>query len=132
MRIAARLIALLLLCLVSQPAAADRRVALVIGNGAYLHAPHLPNPPHDAEDVGAALKRTGFDTIVGLDLDKNKMEEAAIKFARAARNADVAVFYYSGHALQYAGVNYLIPIDAELADEADLRRATRVDDIWRI
>ena len=129
MRIAAGLIVLLLLCLVSQPAAADRRVALVIGNGAYLHAPHLPNPPHDAEDVGAALKRTGFETIVGLDLDKNKMEDAAIKFARAARNADVAVFYYSGHALQYAGVNYLIPVDAELADEADLRRATRVDDI---
>lgn len=113
----------------SQPAAADRRVALVIGNGAYLHAPHLPNPPHDAEDVAAALKRTGFETIVGLDLDKNRMEDAAIRFARAARNADVAVFYYSGHALQYAGVNYLIPIDAELADEADLRRATRVDDI---
>ena len=129
MRIPAGLIAFLLLCLVSQPAAADRRVALVIGNGAYLHAPHLPNPPHDAEDVAAALKRTGFETIVGLDLDKNKMEDAAIRFARAARNADVAIFYYSGHALQYAGVNYLIPIDAELADEADLRRATRVDDI---
>ena len=129
MRIPAGLIAFLMLCLVSQPAAADRRVALVIGNGAYLHAPHLPNPPHDAEDVAAALKRTGFETIVGLDLDKNKMEDAAIRFARAARNADVAIFYYSGHALQYAGVNYLIPIDAELADEADLRRATRVDDI---
>jgi caspase domain-containing protein/von Hippel-Lindau disease tumor suppressor protein len=129
LRIAAGLIALLLLCLVSQPAAADRRVALVIGNGGYLHAPHLPNPPHDAEDVAAALKRTGFETIIGLDLDKNKMEDAAIKFARAARNADVAIFYYSGHALQYAGVNYLIPIDAQLADEADLRRATRVDDI---
>ena len=120
---------LFFLCLAIEPAAAERRVALVIGNGAYLHAPHLPNPPHDAEDVGAALKRTGFETIVGLDLDKSKMEDAAIRFARAARNADVAVFYYSGHALQYAGVNYLIPIDAELADEADLRRATRVDDI---
>jgi hypothetical protein len=101
----------------------------VIGNGAYLHAPHLPNPPHDAEDVAAALKRSGFETIVGLDLDKTKMDDAAINFARAARNADVAVFYYSGHALQYGGVNYLIPIDAALADEADLRRATRVDEI---
>jgi hypothetical protein len=129
LRISAGLVVFLLLCVVSQPAAAERRVALVIGNGAYLHAPHLPNPAHDAEDVAAALKRTGFETIVGLDLDKNKMEDAAIKFARAARNADVAVFYYSGHALQYAGVNYLIPVDAELADEADLRRATRVDDI---
>jgi caspase domain-containing protein/von Hippel-Lindau disease tumor suppressor protein len=119
----------LFLCCFSQPALAERRVALVIGNGAYLHAPHLPNPPHDAEDVAAALRRSGFDTVLGVDLDKNKMEDAAINFARAARNADVAIFYYSGHAMQYAGVNYLIPIDAALTDEADLRRATRVDDI---
>jgi hypothetical protein len=116
-------------CLINQPALADKRVALVIGNGAYVHAPHLPNPPHDAEDVAAALKRSGFDTILGIDLDKAKMDDAAINFARAARAADVAVFYYSGHALQYAGVNYLIPVDAVLTDEADLRRATRVDDV---
>jgi hypothetical protein len=128
LRISAGLVFALLLCF-TQPAAAERRVALVIGNGAYLHAPHLPNPPHDAEDVAGALKRTGFETILGLDLDKNKMDDAAINFARAARNADVAVFYYSGHALQYGGINYLIPIDAALADEADLRRATRVDEI---
>jgi hypothetical protein len=122
-------ITLSVFCLINQPAHADRRVALVIGNGAYVHAPHLPNPPHDAEDVAAALKRTGFETILGIDLDKARMDDAAINFARAARNADVAVFYYSGHAMQYAGVNYLIPIDAVLSDEADLRRATRVDDV---
>ena len=116
-------------CLIHQPALADRRVALVIGNGAYVHAPHLPNPPHDAEDVAAALGRSGFETILGLDLDKAKMDDAAINFAKAARTADVAVFYYSGHAMQYAGVNYLIPVDAVLSDEADLRRATRVDDV---
>ncbi|HXZ16273.1 MAG TPA: caspase family protein, partial [Roseiarcus sp.] len=110
-------------------ALADRRVALVIGNGAYSHAPHLPNPSHDAEDVAAALKRTGFDTIVGIDLDQAGMQDAAIRFARAARNADVALFYYSGHAMQYAGVNYLVPTDAELHDEADLRRMARVDEI---
>ena len=122
-------ITLSLLLLGHQPAQADRRVALVIGNGAYVHAPHLPNPPHDAEDVAAALRRSGFETILGLDLDKAKMDDAAINFAKAARTADVAVFYYSGHAMQYAGVNYLIPIDAVLSDEADLRRATRVDDV---
>jgi hypothetical protein len=116
-------------CLIHQPALADKRVALVIGNGAYVHAPHLPNPPHDAEDVAAALRRSGFETILGLDLDKAKMDDAAINFAKAARTADVAVFYYSGHAMQYAGVNYLIPVDAVLSDEADLRRATRVDDV---
>jgi len=108
---------------------ADTRVALVIGNGAYQHAPQLPNPPNDATDVAAALKRAGFDTILATDLNKDGMDEATIKFARAARSADVAMFYYSGHAMQFAGVNYLAPVDADLQDEADLRRMTRVDDV---
>jgi uncharacterized caspase-like protein len=111
------------------PALADNRVALVIGNGAYAHVPHLANPSHDAEDVAASLRRTGFQTIVGIDLDQAGMQDAAIRFARAARTADVAMFYYSGHAFQFAGVNYMVPIDAELHDEADLRRMTRVDDV---
>jgi hypothetical protein len=55
--------------------------------------------------------------------------DAAIRFSRAARTADVALFYYSGHALQFNGVNYLAPIDATLSDESDLRRMTRVDEI---
>jgi hypothetical protein len=122
-------LATLFFCGAAAPARADNRVALVIGNGAYLHAPHLPNPTHDAEDVAAALKRNGFETILGTDLDQAGMQNAAIRFARAARTADVAVFYYSGHAMQYAGVNYLVPVDAELRDEADLRRMARVDEI---
>jgi Caspase domain/Concanavalin A-like lectin/glucanases superfamily len=122
-------LAVLFLSVGATPGLADNRVALVIGNGAYAHVPHLPNPTHDAEDVAAALRRTGFDTILGTDLDQAGMQNAAIRFARAARTADVAVFYYSGHAMQYAGVNYLVPIDAELHDEADLRRMARVDDI---
>jgi hypothetical protein len=104
-------------------------VALVIGNGAYTTAPRLPNPRNDAADVAAALKRSGFETIVGIDLDRVGMDEATIRFARAVRDADVAMLYYSGHAMQFAGVNYLMPIDTKLSDEADLRRMTRVDQI---
>jgi uncharacterized caspase-like protein len=116
--------------LASAPAAlAEKRVALVIGNSAYVNATPLPNPKNDAEDVSAALKRVGFETIVGVDLDQAKMQESAIAFARAARDADVALFYYSGHAMQFGGVNYLMPVDAKLTDEADLRRMARVDDI---
>jgi len=111
------------------PAFADNRVALVIGNSAYARAPHLPNPVHDAEDVAAALKRSGFEIIVATDLDKTGMDEAIIRFARAARTADVAMFYYTGHALQFGGINYLVPVDAQLNDEADLRRMVRVDDV---
>jgi TPR repeat protein/uncharacterized caspase-like protein len=121
--------AILLLLATHASAFAERRVALVIGNGAYANAPHLPNPPHDAEDVAAALERSGFATILGVDLDQLKMQDAIIRFARAERTADVALFYYSGHAMQFGGINYLMPIDASLADEADLRRLVRVDDI---
>jgi hypothetical protein len=119
----------MLSCLGTSPSYAEKRVALVIGNGAYKNAPALPNPRNDAEDVSAALKRSGFDTITGIDLDKNGMEDATIRFARAARDADVAMFYYSGHAVQFASFNYLMRVDARLADEADLRRMTRVDEI---
>jgi uncharacterized caspase-like protein len=110
-------------------AAAETRVALVIGNGAYQNVPRLPNPVNDANDVASALRRDGFETIMATDLNKDQMDEATIKFAKAARTADVAMFYYSGHALQFAGVNYLAPVDARLTDEADLRRMVRVDEI---
>ncbi|HEY6256822.1 MAG TPA: caspase family protein, partial [Xanthobacteraceae bacterium] len=123
------LIGLAILAVPHGEASADQRVALVIGNGGYAHASHLLNPPHDAEDVAAALKQSGFETIVGVDLDQAAMQDTVIRFARAARSADIALFYYSGHAMQYAGINYLMPIDANLADEADLRRMVRVDDI---
>jgi uncharacterized caspase-like protein len=110
-------------------ALAETRVALVIGNGAYANKAVLPNPTHDAEDVAQALKRNNFEVIYGTDLSQAQMQEVAIKFARAAGRADVAMFYYSGHAMQYNGVNYLMPVDAKLDDEADLKRFMRVDDI---
>jgi uncharacterized caspase-like protein len=108
---------------------AETRVALVVGNGAYQNTPKLPNPPNDAAAVAASLKRSGFEVVVATDLDKSAMDAATIQFARVARTADVAMFYYSGHALQFGGVNYLVPVDAKLADEADLRRMIRVDEI---
>ena len=75
----------------SSVAFAEKRVALVIGNGAYANATQLPNPRNDAEDVAAALKREGFETIVGIDLDQAKMQDTAIDFARAAREARDAI-----------------------------------------
>lgn len=112
-------------------ASAETRVALVIGNGAYHEQGlALANPVNDARAVAAALQRSGFQTTVGIDLDRAGMENALVSFARAARSADVAMFYYSGHALQFEGVNYLTPVDfRELTDEQDLRRMIRVDDI---
>ena len=115
------LFAALFLGIIVAPARAEKRVALVIGNGAYREVPRLLN------NVAAALERNGFETIVGLDLDKAEMDEKTISFARAARTADIAIFYYSGHALWWS--QYLAPVDAKLIDEADLRRMARVDEI---
>jgi uncharacterized caspase-like protein len=122
-------VCLALLVLTSPDARADKRVALVIGNGAYRNVPQLANPKNDAADVAAALKQSGFDVALQTDLDQAAMQEAAIRFAREARGADVALFYYSGHALQFGGVNYLVPVDAVVHDEVDLRRMARADEI---
>ncbi|MGY4293898.1 hypothetical protein ACVWXN_001993 [Bradyrhizobium sp. i1.4.4] len=74
---------LLALWLSLGPASADTRVALVIGNGAYVSTAQLPNPSHDAEDVAASLKRSGFEVFQGIDLRQADMQDLTIRFARA-------------------------------------------------
>jgi len=113
----------------SSPGFAETRIALVIGNGAYQSVPPLTNPANDASAVAAALRRSGFNTTEATDLDAHGMQKATIAFARAARSADVALFYYTGHAFQFNGINYLAPVDTILRDKTDLRRMTRVDQI---
>jgi hypothetical protein len=109
-------LALILLTLVAAPAAqAEKRVALVIGNGAYTHAPELTNPRNDAEDFAAALKTLGVEVMKDLDLNKAAMDSEIRKFSAALSGADVGIFFYSGHGLQVSGTNYLVPVDAELS-----------------
>lgn len=106
--------------LLTLPAAAQKRVALVIGNSAYQHASALANPANDASDMGTALKELGFEVILGLDLDKRAFDQRVREFSRALPDADTGVFYYAGHGLQVLGNNYLVPVDAQLQSERDL------------
>jgi TPR repeat protein len=103
---------------------AETRVALVIGNGAYREVAKLANPLNDASDIAAELKTLGFKVTLGVDLDQAGMERAIAEFALAAASADVSLFYYSGHGLQVAGRNFLIPVDAELHSEEDIYKRT--------
>jgi hypothetical protein len=110
----------------------SRRVALVIGNGAYASPlmAELANPPHDAEAMARILKKLGFDVDVVTDATKQMMEDAIARLARKARDADVTLLFYAGHGLQDQGKNYLAPVDATLSDETDLRRRfVRLDDV---
>ena len=119
-------LAVLALALAGQPGLAGKRVALVIGNSAYTNAPTLTNPKNDAEDMAAALKRLGFDVNAGTDLDKRGMDRKILE--KALAGAEAGVFHYSGHGLQVAGVNYLVPVDASLESAAALRvEAVRLD-----
>jgi hypothetical protein len=116
-RLLAPIVAYLLLVL---PAAAEKRVALVVGNSAYVHANALPNPANDAADMARALAEVGFDVILGLDLNKQAFDGKVRDFARALEKADVALFFYAGHGLQASGRNHLVPVDAKLQVERDL------------
>jgi hypothetical protein len=105
----------------SNPAAAQKRVALVVGNAAYTNANALANPGNDASDMGAAMREMGIEVILGLDLDKRAFDAKVRDFSRAlAGGADTGIFFYAGHGLQVAGRNYLVPVDAQLANERDL------------
>jgi uncharacterized caspase-like protein len=93
---------------------AGRRVALVIGNGAYAHVKALPNPPNDARAIARSLRDIGFAVSEGVDLDRAAMQKTTRDFLRDAARAQVAVVYYAGHGVQIDGRNYLVPVDVQL------------------
>lgn len=103
--------------------ASGRRVALIVGNGAYRNVDRLTNPANDARLMAQTLRASGF-TLVGdgpqMDLNKAAFDRAVQAFGRALQGADVALFYYSGHGMQVGGTNWLVPVDASPAGARDL------------
>lgn len=104
-------------------AAAGRRVALVIGNGAYAYVTALPNPPNDARAIAKNLRGLGFDVSEGIDLDRDAMQKLTRDFLRDAAHAQTALVYYAGHGVQIDGRNYLVPVDVRLKPGANLVEA---------
>jgi hypothetical protein len=105
------------------PAAAEKRVALVVGNSAYQNVSRLQNPKSDALLVADTLKRLGFTLVGGqaqVELDKAGFDSAVQRFGNQLIGAEVALFYYAGHGIQVRGTNYLVPISANPTREADV------------
>jgi hypothetical protein len=98
----------------------ERRIALVIGNGAYKSAP-LRNPVNDAKDIGDALTNLGFTVIIKTNVDQRIMEETIREFGKKLRSGGVGLFYFAGHGLQVDGRNYLLPIGADIESEGDVK-----------
>lgn len=111
---------------VAGPALAERRLALVIGNGDYAVGP-LDNPTRDADLIVRSLQSAGFETTHLENLAYRDLQRAVVRFGRslaAAGEDTVGLVYYAGHAVQANGENYLIPVDADLQDALDLEIQT--------
>jgi uncharacterized caspase-like protein len=114
-----------LLCLSTDPALADKRVALVIGMSKYQQVPRLANPARDADAVAALFKQAGFDTINNQrDLGIVDLRRVIREFSETSRDADIAVVYYAGHGIEVDGTNYLVPADAKLVSDFDIEDET--------
>ncbi|MDB5638166.1 MAG: hypothetical protein JWP51_3074 [Bradyrhizobium sp.] len=105
----------------SNVAKADRRVAFVLGNGAYKNVSPLPNPPIDARAIAGMLRNVGFEVVEGTNLTRDKMTERLLDFGNKAQGADVALFFYAGHGIAINGTNYLLPVDADIKSEMDVK-----------
>jgi len=118
----------LLVLTVSAPAAAEERplkgVALVIGESRYQSLPQLANPANDARGIDRLLSDLGFDVDTVIDGDRRRLDKALSRFVEDAAEADVALVYYSGHGVEAAGENFLVPIDARLPESGGV-----VDDL---
>ena len=96
----------------------EKRVALVVGNSEYHDSSmKLANPSNDAKDIASRLSKLGFTVVRSLNQTKQGMDKAIQTFSSRAKGADVALFFYAGHGIQYQGDNYLVPVDAQLPSE---------------
>jgi uncharacterized caspase-like protein len=106
---------------------ADKRVAFVVGNGAYKNVAQLPNPAVDAKSMAKVLRNVGFDVVEGTNLTRDKMTERLLEFGQKAQGADVALFFYAGHGIAVNGSNYLLPVDADLKSEMDVKLGSAIN-----
>jgi uncharacterized caspase-like protein len=102
------------------PAHAEKRVALIVGNGAYRHADRLDNPVNDARGIRDALAALKFDIIYGEDQDGQSLRRLIGQFAGRVDGADVALVYFAGHGATFGDAPYVVPVDATFTslDEA--------------
>jgi formylglycine-generating enzyme required for sulfatase activity len=99
--------------------AAEKRVALVIGNSNYSGSP-LKNPVNDASDIAESLEKLGFSVAIELDQSHAQIKEKLQEFGQQLKEADVGFFYYAGHGVQAEGTNYLIPVNADMSDQDNI------------
>jgi multiple sugar transport system substrate-binding protein len=107
--------------LISSESDVLKRIALVIGNSSYK-ANGLKNPANDAHDISGKLEKLGFEVVKVINANKQQMKEAIRNFGdRLSKNPDtLGLFFYAGHGCQVKGINYLLPVDADIKGEDEV------------
>lgn len=116
-------LAIVVSCCASGHAIADQRVALVVGNGAYNTVDALDNPVSDASLMADRLRKLGFEVDLLTNSSLTNLNQSISNFGRKLRaggKETTGLFYYAGHGVQSFGNNYLLPVDINLTDAADL------------
>lgn len=103
-----------LLSLVGYSQSYQKRLALVIGNSQYQHGGALPNPVNDARAMSSSLQNLGFEVMKFENVTQTQLKQAINSFGIKLKGYDVGLFYYAGHGIQNKGVNYMIPVEADL------------------
>ena len=101
----------------AQPAHAEKRVALVIGNNDYKYVPKLQKAVNDARTMGDTLKQLGFSVMVAENQTRQAFSQTLLAFDKAVEPGDTAFFFYAGHGFEIAGQNFLLPTDVPAATE---------------
>src|SRR5437588_7847771 len=101
----------------AQPAHAEKRVALVIGNNDYKNVPKLQKAVNDARTMGETLKQLGFSVMVAENQTRQAFSQTLLAFDNAIEPGDTAFFFYAGHGFEIAGQNFLLPTDVPAATE---------------
>lgn len=101
-------------------AAAEKRVALVIGNDSYQDVTKLEKAANDARAIGLQLKKVGFEVMSYSNLNRREMNQAIGQFVDKVAGGGVGIFFYAGHGVQAGGSNFLLPVDIKVKNEQDL------------
>jgi uncharacterized caspase-like protein len=105
------------LAMLSTPAHAEKRVALVIGNNDYKFVPKLQKAVNDARTMADTLKQLGFTVMVAENQNRSAFSQSLLAFDKAVGKGDTAFFFYAGHGFEIAGQNFLLPTDVPAATE---------------
>ena len=115
-----RIIFFLIAMLSAFPVFSETRVAFLVGNANYQHAVALDNPRNDVDHVAKSLRSLGFEVVLHYDLERRNLGRELTSFLNRTKGADLTLFYFAGHGMQFEGQNFILGTDAKLETEFDI------------